>query len=169
MRHLVERRAALDHDLERIAAAEPYAVPVRKLSCLRGVSTLSALALVAEIGDFRRFGSPRQLMAYLGLVPREYSSGGKEKRGGITKTGNGHVRRLFVEAAWSYRHRPALGERIRAALEGQPVKVASIARKAQERLHRRFSRLVSRGKASQLAVTAVASELCAFTWRLMTA
>lgn len=169
VQHLVERRAALDRDLERIAATERYAAPVKKLSCLRGISTLSALALIAEIGDFRRFQSPRQLMAYLGLVPREYSSGGKEKRGGITKTGNGHVRRLFVEAAWSYRHRPALGERLRAALDGQPVAVVALARKAQERLHRRYTRLVSRGKPTQVAVTAVARELCAFAWGLMAA
>ena len=95
--------------------------------------------------------------------------GGKEKRGGITKTGNGHARRLLVEAAWSYRHRPALGQRVREALQGQPAAVAAVARRAQERLHRRFGRLVSRGKPSQVAVTAVARELCAFTWSLMTA
>ncbi len=169
VQHLVERRAALEREIERIAGTEPYAAAVKRLVCLRGISTLSALALVAEIGDFRRFQSPRQLMAYLGLVPREYSSGGKEKRGGITKTGNSHVRRLFVEAAWSYRHRPALGERIRAAFKGQPAAVVTIARRAQERLHRRYTRLVSRGKPSQVAVTAVAREFCAFTWGLMVA
>ena len=169
VQHLVGRRAALDREIERTAKTEPYAAPVQRLACLRGISTLSALALVAEIGDFRRFGTPRQLMAYVGLVPREYSSGGKEKRGGITKTGNKHVRRLFVEAAWSYRHRPALGERVRSALEGQPPAVAEYAKKAQVRLHRRYTRLVSRGKPSQLAVTAVARELCAFTWGIMTA
>ena len=169
VKHHVERRAALDMELGRIASAEPYAAPVRRLARLRGISTLSALALLVEIGDFRRFKSPRQLMAYLGLVPREYSSGGKEKRGGITKTGNGHVHRLLVEAAWSHRRRPALGERVREALQGQPAAVAAVARRAQERLHRRFGRLVSRGKPSQVAVTAVARELCAFTWSLMTA
>jgi transposase len=169
VQHLVQRRAALEREIERIATTEPYAEGVGKLCCLRGISTLSALALLAEIGDLRRFESPRKLMAYLGLVPREYSSGGKEKRGGITKTGNGHVRRLFVEAAWSYRHRPALGERVREALKGQPPAVVDYAHKAQVRLHRRFTRLVSRGKPSQVAVTAVARELCAFTWGLMTA
>jgi transposase len=167
--HLVARRAELDREIERIARTEPYAAAVGKLACLRGISTLSALALVAEIGDFRRFESPRQFMAYVGLVPREYSSGGKERRGGITKTGNGHVRRLLVEAAWSYRHRPALGERIQAALKGQPPAVVEYARKAQVRLHRRYTRLVSRGKKSQVAVTAVARELCAFTWGIMAA
>jgi len=169
VQHLVDRRVALDRELERIAMAEPYLVPVKKLSCLRGISTLSALALLAEIGDFRRFKSPRKLMAYLGLVPRESSSGGREKRGRITKTGNGHVRRLLIEAAWSYRHRPALGERLRAVVKGQPVAVVEYAKKAQVRLHRRFTRLVSRGKPSQVAITAVARELCAFTWGLMTA
>jgi transposase len=169
VQHFAERRASLDREIERIARTEPYANSVGKLSCLRGISTLSALALVAEIGDFRRFQSPRQFMAYLGLVPREYSSGGREKRGGITKTGNGHVRRLFVEAAWSYRHRPALGERVREALKGQPPAIVEYARKAQVRLHLRYTRLVSRGKPSQVAVTAVARELCAFTWGIMTA
>lgn len=169
VQHLVARRAELDREIARIAPAEPYAVPVRKLACLRGISTLSALALLAEVGDFRRFESPRQLMAYVGLVPREYSSGGKEKRGGITKTGNGQVRRLLVEAAWAYRHRPAFGERLRAAMAGQPPAVVEYARKAQVRLHRRYTLLVSKGKPSQLAVTAVARELCAFTWGLMTA
>lgn len=167
--HLSERRALLDRDLEAIAREKPYAEQVAKLSCLRGIATLSALALLAEIGDFRRFESPRQLMAFVGLVPREYSSGGKEKRGGITKTGNGHVRRLLVEAAWSYRHRPAYGPRVKEALRGQSAAVAEYAKKAQVRLHRRFARLVGRGKKSQLAVTAVARELCGFAWGLMVA
>jgi transposase len=169
VQHLLDRRAALDRDIMRIAQIEPYATAVRRLACLRGISTLSALALVAEIGDFRRFESPRQLMAFVGLVPREYSSGGKERRGGITKTGNGHVRRLLTEGAWSYRHPPALGERIRAVLKTQPPAVAEVARKAQLRLHRRFTRLVSRGKKPQVAVAAVARELCGFAWALMTA
>jgi transposase len=167
--HHVERRADLDRELAGIAGEEPYAKSVAKLSCLRGISALSALALLAEIGDFRRFQSPRQLMAFVGLVPREYSSGGKEKRGGITKTGNSLARRLLVEAAWSYRHRPAYGPRIKEALRGQPAAVAGYAKKAQIRLHRRFARLIGRGKKSQLAVTAVARELCGFTWGLMVA
>ncbi len=167
--HHVHLRADLDRQLEAITRAEPYATPVERLSCLRGISSLSALALVAEIGDFRRFDSPRQLMAFVGLVPREYSSGGKEKRGGITKTGNGHVRRLLVEAAWSYRHRPAFGARVKEALRGQPPGVAAYVRKAQVRLHHRYTRLVGRGKKPQLAVTAMARELCGFTWGIMTA
>jgi transposase len=167
--HHLERRADLDREIERVARSEPYAERVAKLTCLRGISTLSAVALLAEIGDFRRFDSPRQLMAYVGIVPREYSSGGKERRGGITKTGNGHVRRILIEASWAYRHRPAFGPRAKQALKHQPARVAEYAGKAQNRLHRRYVRLVGRGKKPQVATTAVARELCGFVWGLMTA
>jgi transposase len=167
--HLVERKTLLEREIHGIAAAEPYADAVGKLSCLRGISALSAMLLLAEIHDFRRFDSPRQLMAFLGLVPSEHSSGGKERRGGITKTGNGHARRILVEAAWSYRHRPAVGPRAREALRGQPPRVAEYARKSQIRLHRRYMRLIGQGKRSQVAVTAVARELCGFVWGMMAA
>ncbi len=167
--HLLERRAELDRRIEAIARTEPYAKPVAKLCCLRGISTLSAMVLLAEIGDFRRFDSPRQLMAFVGLVPREYSSGGRERRGGITKTGNSHVRRILVEAAWAYRHRPAMGPRTKKALEGQPPNIAAYTKKAQVRLHRRFTRLMARGKKAPLAAAAVARELCGFAWGLMVA
>lgn len=167
--HLLARRADLDRELERIAKTEPYASAVAKLTCLRGISILSAMALIAEIHDFRRFESPRQLMAYVGLVPREYSSGGKEKRAGITKTGSAHARRILTEAAWSYRHRPALGARARHALEGQPPALVEYVQKAQVRLHRRYSRLVAHGKKPQVAIAAVARELCGFVWGVMTA
>ena len=165
--HLVERRALLEKDIARFAAAEPYADAVAKLTCLRGISMLSAMVLLTEIHDFRRFQSPRQLMAFVGLVPSEHSSGGKERRGGITKTGNAHARRILVEASWSYRHRPAFGPRAREALRHQPARIAEYARKSQIRLHRRYSRLVGQGKRSQVAVTAVARELCGFVWGLM--
>jgi transposase len=167
--HLVERRALLEREIARIAETKPYAESVGKLSCLRGISVLSAMVLLVEIHDFRRFRSPRQLMAFLGLVPSEYSSGSREHRGGITKTGNSHARRVLVEAAWSYRHRPSYGPRARQALRGQPSTVAEYARKSQLRLHRRFARLVGHGKKSQVAVTAVARELSGFVWGLMTA
>ncbi len=167
--HLVDRRALLEKDILRFASSEPYADGVGKLTCLRGISTLSAMVLLAEIHDFRRFEGPRQLMAFVGLVPSEHSSGGKERRGGITKTGNAHARRILVEASWSYRHRPAFGPRAREALRHQPARVVEYARKSQIRLHRRYGRLVGQGKRSQLAVTAVARELCGFVWGLMTA
>lgn len=167
--HQLERRADLDRRLEAVAVTEPYAPAVAKLTCLRGIRTLSAMVLLAEIGDFRRFDSPRQLMAFVGLVPREYSSGGKERRGGITKTGNSHVRRILVEAAWAYRHRPQLGPRTKVALASQPPSVTTYTKKAQVRLHRRFTLLLSRGKKAPLVAAAIARELCGFTWGLMVA
>ncbi|WP_242355285.1 IS110 family transposase [Anaeromyxobacter sp. SG64] len=169
VQHLVDRRARLEREIERIAKNEPYAAPVAKLSCLRGISVLAAMALLCEIHDFRRFDTPRKLMAYVGLVPSEYSSGGKEKRGGITKTGSSHARRILVEAAWSYRHRPAFSPRAAQALRDQPPEIVEYARRSQLRLHKRFRQLVGHGKGSQVAVTAVARELCGFVWGIMTA
>jgi hypothetical protein len=124
------------------------------------------MVLLAELLDFKRFDSPRQLMAFVGLVPSEYSSGGARNQRGITKTGNGHVRRILVEASWGYRHRPVFGRAARRALANQSPEVAAIARKAQQRLHQRYIRLVGRGKKSQVAVTAVARELCGFIWAM---
>lgn len=164
--HLEERRAALEKEIHAVAETEPYRAPVARLSCLRGVSILGAMVLLAELLDLKRFDSPRQLMAFVGLVPSEYSSGGARKLGGITKTGNGHVRRILVEASWSYRHRPSLGPRARRTLATQPPEVAAVAQKAQRRLHQRYNRLVGRGKKSQVAVTAVARELCGFIWAM---
>jgi transposase len=165
--HLLERKAALEKEIVTLAETEPYRVPVGRLTCLRGILTHSAMGLLAEVQDFRRFAKPRQLMSFVGLVPSEYSSGLKQQRGGITKTGNGHARRLLIEAAWAYRHPPALGPRTRRLLLGQPPEVVAQVKKAQHRLHKRYARLVGRGKKSQVAVTAVARELCGFIWALM--
>ena len=98
--------AAIDQQLEQVATTEPWADPVAWLCSFRGIATRTALGLLAEIGDFRRFASPRELMSYLGLTPSEYSSGEQQHRGHITKTGNRHARRLLIEAAWHYQHRP---------------------------------------------------------------
>jgi transposase len=160
------RLQALDQELASVAEREPYKAKVAQLRCLRGIDTLTAVTLVAEICDFRRFEHPRGLMAFLGLVPSEHSSGGKQRRGSITKTGNGHARRVMVEAAWHYRHPPARSKAIKARWKGQPQKLVDHAWKAQERLHRRFVRLTSRGKPSQVAVVAVARELCGFVWAI---
>jgi transposase len=164
--HLEERRAALEKEIHAFAQTDPYRAPVERLSALRGISTLGAMILVGELLDLKRFESPRHLMAFVGITPREYSSGGHHKRGGITKTGNSHVRRILVEAAWTYRHRPALGPKTRRLLAHQPADIAVIAKKAQQRLHSRYMHLVTRGKKSQLAVTAVARELCGFVWAM---
>ena len=158
------RVTTLDQEIAKQAEKEPYKALVGRLRCLRGIDTLSAMALIAEICDFVRFEHPRELMAYLGLVPRERSSGGKQRRGSITKTGNSHARRILVEASWHYRHAPARSATMKARWKEQPQAVVDHAFKAQERLHRRYFRLTSRGKPSQLAVVAVARELCGFIW-----
>jgi len=113
-----------------------------------------------------RFPTARGLMAYLGLVPSEHSSGGKERRGEITKTGNSHVRRLLIEAAWHYRHRPSVLS-LRKRRQGQPARVVGIADRAMQRLHRRFHRMLERGKARPKVVVAVARELTGFIWAAM--
>jgi transposase len=159
-------RAGLDQQIERVAKEEPYQKVVSRLRCLRGIDTLTALSLVAEIGDVRRFETPRRLMGYLGLNVSEYSTGTTERRGGITKTGNSRCRRLLVEAAWNYRHAPKDSVKIRKRREGQPPEVLAHAARAQQRLHQRFVHLLER-MPSQKAVTAVARELVGFVWAQM--
>lgn len=160
--------AELDREIEVLAQTDPYREPVGWLRCFRGVDTLSAMILLAEIGDFRRFQRPRELMAYLGLVPSEYSSGDRERRGALTKAGNTHARRVLVEAAWHYRHRPVLGHALRRRSQGQPAACLSQAWRAQQRLHRRYRHLVGHGKRPPVAVAAVARELVGFIWAAMT-
>jgi transposase len=139
---------------------------VHAFQALRGVQVITAVILAAELGDFARFASAPALMAYLGLVPSEHSSGETQKRGRITRTGNGHVRRILVESAWSYRHRPAMSWAIRKRNEGVAPAVQAIAWKAQHRLHRRYQKLLGRGKNKQQTVTALARELAGFVWSI---
>jgi transposase len=162
------RQAALDQELAAIAERAPYREPVGWLRCFRGIDTLSAMILLAEIIDFHRFHRPRQLMAYLGLVPSEYSSGDVQRRGALTKAGNTHARRVLVEAAWHYRHRPQLGPTLAARSAGQPPAMLAEAWRAQQRLHRRYRHLVGHGKRPPVAVTAIARELVGFLWAAMT-
>jgi len=162
------RLAALDHEILALAEREPYRTPVGWLRCFRGIATLSAMILVAEIADFQRFRGPRELMAYLGLVPSEYSSGDRERRGALTKAGNSHARRVLIEAAWHYRHRPTAGGALGRRSAGQPARIISQAWRAQQRLHRRYRHLVGHGKRSPVAVAAVARELVGFIWAAMT-
>ncbi|MET0762308.1 MAG: IS110 family transposase, partial [Thermoleophilaceae bacterium] len=116
---------AIDHELEQVATTEPWSDPVRWLCSFRGVGLVTALGLLAEIGDFRRFGDPRELMSYLGLTPSEYSSGDQQHRGHITKCGNRHARRLLVEAAWHYQHPPRRSQRARALEPHVPSEVTA--------------------------------------------
>jgi transposase len=156
--------AAIDAELEQIARREPWCDPVRWLTAFRGIATRTALGLLAEVGDWRRFGHPRELMSYLGLTPSEYSSGDQQHRGHITKCGNEHARRLLIEAAWHYRHRP------RRARTGPDVPPAVSARawRAQVRLHHRHRMLTTSGKRQTVATVAVARELTGFLWAAMT-
>jgi transposase len=159
-----ERLRGLDARIEEMAQSDPYREAVGILRCFRGIETYTALALLAELGDITRFPSPRHLMSYLGLVPSEHSSGERRQRGPITKTGNGHARRLLVEAAWHQRHVPRTGYRLQVRRRGQPGWAIAIADRAQRRLHRRYRRLLERGKPSTKAATAVARELAGFLW-----
>jgi len=157
----------LDARLAEFGAQDPYREPVGWLRCFQGIDTVTAVCLVAELHDFRRFHSPRQLMAYVGLVPSESSSGEHERRGSITKSGNRHVRRLLVEAAWHHRHRPALSAPLRARREGQPARVLAIADRAQERLCARYRRMSENGKVHPKTIVAMARELTGYLWAVL--
>lgn len=159
--------SALEQELASWASSEPFAATVARLSCLRGVSMLTALTIAVEVVDFSRFATPDEFAAFVGLVPSEYSSGASEQRGGITKTGNGHVRRVLVEAAWHYRHRPVVGENLKRRSIGQPPEVLAAAWETQVRLCGRYRRLTARGKRSTVAVVANARELARGVWKLM--
>lgn len=162
-----ERIVSLNTALEGIAKQEPYRVVVGRLRCFRGIETVTAMTIVSELHGFMRFGSPTQLMAYLGLVPTEYSSGTSTRRGSITKAGNGHVRRVLIEAAWHYRHRPRVSREINKRREGQPAGAIACADKAMRRLHKKWTGMVYRGKPTTKATTAVARELAGFIWATM--
>ena len=184
-----ERLRTLEQELAACAASDDYREAVGLLRCFRGVDTVTALTVLAELGDVTRFGSARQLMSYLGLTPSEYSSGARQRRaagggtprregqpgsdgarqrrGPITKTGNSHVRRILVESAWHYRHPPRVGAALRKRREGQPGWAVVLADRAQTRLHRRHRRLAAHGKPPVVANTAVARELAGYLWAVL--
>ena len=162
--HTEARLVELDARLAEIAEREPYREPVGWLRCFRGIDTLTAMLILAELHDFRRFASAPALMAYLGLVPGEDSSGEKHRRGRITRTGNALVRRLLVEVAWHYQHRPSVGVALARRRKGQPSRVIAIADKAQQRLCRRFRKLAAEHKPAPKIAVAIARELAGFVW-----
>ena len=170
--HEVEHAAERVERLEKAitaaveSAPERMRVVIQALQCLRGVKLVTATTVVAEVGDFTRFPHPRQLMGYSGAVSSENSSGGKVWRGPITKAGNTHLRRVVGEASWSYRSRPSLYADLRKRQDGHSEEIKAISWKAQHRLHKRYCRIVSRGKPKQKAVTAVARELLGFMWAI---
>ena len=161
----------MDKRIEELAAEEEYAENVHKLSCFLGIKTQSALSVLTETGDFKRFGTAQQYASYLGLVPGEDSSGEDQDRLGITKAGNRHLRMLLVEAAQSYsRGKPGYkSKELKKRQEGNPPEVIAYADKANERLRRKYYRLVlSYNKQSNVAKIAVARELACFIWGMMT-
>ena len=162
----VQRLKRLEAELADLVPAWRLAPVVRALQALRGVQDIVATTTVAEIGDLTRFDNPRQLAAFLGLVPSEDSSGDRRRQGPITKAGNGHARRALVEGAWAYQYPAKVSPAIQKRLEGLPKTVQDIAWKAQVRLCKRFRRLVARGKHPNVVVTAIARELAAFMWAI---
>ena len=166
---LLARRVVLEQHLGQIAATPELWPIVSRLRAFRGVDTLTALGLVTEIGDFERFKRPRELSAWLGLVPSIQQSGQSITRGAITKTGSQHARRLLVEAAWHYTRQPRVGQALRNRHDGQPAQILEIAWRAQQRLYRTHTRLRDRGKPAGVANVAAARELSGFLWAAATA
>lgn len=160
------RLETLDQALQELAQQAPYRPAVAALRCLKGINTLSALTLVVETQDFRRFPTAAAFMSFTGLVPSEHSSGATIHRGSITKVGNAHLRRVLVEAAWCNRHGQVVSRELALRRQGALPTVLQLARKAQVRLHRRYWRLLQRGKLHTVAVTAVARELAGFVWAI---
>lgn len=168
--HMNERVLRLEQAIEEAVklAPRPMQEVILALQALRGVAKITAVTLASELGEISRFATARQLMAYSGAVPSESSSGQRERRGAITKTGNAHLRRVVIEAAWSYRLRPGVGPALRQRQKGVSEEVKEIAWKAQHRLHKKYRRLTAAGKDGRKVVTAVGRELLGFIWAIGT-
>lgn len=168
--HMSERLARLDKAIDRLVQSAPAHMQavIEALQALRGVAKLTAVTIVTEVGTFKRFRRPTEMMGYTGFVPSEYSSGGRESKGRLTRTGNAHLRHVLGEAAWHARHRPWLNLRMKKILPTLPAGVAEIAWKAQERLHRKFTRMTYCRKPAGKVAAAVARELVGFIWAIGT-
>jgi transposase len=166
VRAAAERIGRLEAALIEIVPAWTMAPVVAAFQAMRGVKFLTATTMVAEAGDLRRFDHPRQLMAFLGLVPSERSTGATRRQGGITKAGNVSARRALVEAAWTYRHSAGIGRNHQRRQQGLPPQIRDIAWKAQTRLAARYRRLMAKGKRKNIVVVAIAREIAAFLWAI---
>lgn len=166
--HMAERLTRLERAIDEAIQTAPARMRavIEALQALRGIARVTAVTIVAEVGELSRFATPRQLMGYSGAVASEDSSGKRIRRGGITKAGNAHLRRVVIEAAWAYRHRPAVGAALRKRQALVSADVTAIAWKAQHRLHARYRHLTARGKCRQQTVTAVGRELLGFIWAI---
>lgn len=167
LEHIKMELELINEKIKEMAFSEVYASAVGKLRCFRGIDTITAISLITEIIDFKRFGSAKEIMAFLGLVPGQNSSGEIKKYLRITKAGNRRVSRLLVESAWHYRHRPAVTDSLKKRQNGQPQEVISHSWKAQKRLHNKYVRLFTRGKKKQQIIVALARELIGFVWSVM--
>ena len=166
MGYRVKRLEEVIVEVVKLAPA-PVQEVIRGLQALRGVAHISAVTIAAELGNITsRFESARKLMGCSGSFPSEDSSGKRIRKGGITKAGNAHLRRIVVESAWSYRHRPAIGAKLRRRQEGVPAEITEIAWKAQNRLHRRYMKLMAAGKDQRKTMTAIGRELLGFIWAI---
>jgi transposase len=163
---LGHRRDQLERGIVALVPSSPWATQVGRLRCLRGIDTLTAVGLCAEIGDFERFARAEQLMSYVGLVPCESTTGQQRRLGSITKTGSEHARRLLIEAAWHYRPRPRIGKALSDRQDGQPAQAVAIAWSAQQRLYRTWTRLEQRAKRRTIIAVAAARELAGFCWAI---
>ena len=164
---LLARRDRIEAELEQLAAESIFAKTIARLRCLRGISTLSALGICAEVGQFDRFDHPDTLAAYLGIVPSENTTGQQRRQGAITKAGSTHARRLLIEASYHYQRHPANGEKIQRRQEGQPAHIINIAWRAQRRLNARWRQLKhQRRKPNGVVAVAIARELAAFCWEI---
>jgi transposase len=166
LEYKLQRRDDLDRRIEELALTPRYKPVVDRISCFRGFKTQAAMVLATELGDLRRFENPRQLMAYLGLIPSEHSSGDRRRLGSITKAGNARVRHVLVQAAWHYRRRPSVGVALKRRQQGQDPAVIAHAWKCQHRLYKVFHRLAAK-KPKQVAATAVAREMVGFLWAIL--
>jgi transposase len=169
VQHMGERVKRLEKSIVEVIqlAPAPMQEVVRGLQALRGVAHISAVTIAVELGNITsRFQGARDLMGYSGVFPSEDSSGKRIRKGGITKSGNAHLRRIVVESAWSYRHRPSVGAKLRKRQEGLSAEITEIAWKAQNRLHKRYMTLIAQGKEQRKTMTAVARELLGFIWAI---
>ncbi len=165
----VDRRIeGLEAELSRLAQEGPHRELIARLRCIRGIDTLTALGLAAEVGDFARFATAAQFMSFVGLVPSERSSGESRRQGSITRAGSAHARRLLVESAWHARRRPTVGYELGRRHRGQDPAVLERAWRCQQRLHRRWQKMAGRGKPNQKIVVACARELAGFVWAIAT-
>ena len=169
LEHATERLRELEALLESTSTSrEGVREPVALLKCFKGIQTTAAMVLVSELFDIERFSSAPKLMSYLGLTASEHSSGGRHRRGAITKAGNGRLRKLLTEISWTCTRSANTSLAIRKRREGQPAWAVDLAEKAQRRMYRRYRRLVEKGKHKNVAVIAIAREFVGFIWAMLT-